>query len=105
MQGSGRGRPEGSGGGYWPGTWPWRPARPDGLARGPGYMAGWSGGQHPGAALTGQALAGQVAKVQHGGAALEPGVVLGHPAVAELEAASPPGGDLGDGALDVGPVF
>jgi hypothetical protein len=54
--------------------------------------------------VAGQAVAEQVAQVQCGGAALEPGVVLGHAAVAELEPASPPGGDLGDGTLDVGPV-
>src|SRR5512135_156420 len=57
----------------------------------------WSGGQHPGAAVPGQALADQIAQVQGGGAALEPGVVLGHPAVAELEPAAPAGGHLGDG--------
>src|SRR5208282_6062356 len=60
----------------WPGTWSRRPARAE-----------------------------QVAQVQRGGAALEPGVVPGGAAVAELEAASPPGGDLGDGAFDVGPVL
>jgi hypothetical protein len=31
-------------------------------------------------------------------------MVLGHAAVAELEAATPPGGGLGDGTLDMGPV-
>jgi hypothetical protein len=35
----------------------------------------WSGGQHPDAAVPGQALADQVAQVQRRGAALEPGVV------------------------------
>src|SRR5208283_1335900 len=78
---------------------------PAGLARSRTGMAGRSGGQHPGAALAGQALADQVTQVEGGGAALEPGVVPGGPAVAELEAASPPGGDLGDGAFDVGPVL
>src|ERR1019366_458199 len=71
----------------------------------PAWLAVWSGGQHPDSVVAGQAPAGQVPQVQGGGAALEPGVVPGHPAVAELEAASPPGGDLGDGAFDVGPVF
>src|SRR5207245_11525083 len=70
----------------------------------PGGPAAWSGGQHPGAVAAGQALPEQVAAVQRGGAALEPGVVPGRPAVAELEPASPPGGDLGDGAFHVGPV-
>src|SRR6266849_169662 len=64
-------------------------------------LAGWSGGQRPGAVAAGHALAEQVAQVQRGGPALEPGVVLGRPAVAELEPASPPGGHLGDGAFDV----
>src|SRR4029077_5159668 len=65
--------------------------------------AGWSGGQDPAAVATSQALSEEVTQVQHGGAALEPGVVLGHAAVAELEPASAEGGDLGDGTLDVGP--
>jgi hypothetical protein len=34
-----------------------------------------TGGQHPGAIVPGQALADQVAQVQSGGAALEPGMV------------------------------
>src|ERR1019366_2777073 len=71
----------------------------------PAWLAVWSGGQHPDSVVAGQAPAGQVPQVQGGGAALEPGVVPVLPAVAELEAASPPGGDLGDGAFDVGPVF
>ncbi len=66
--------------------------------------AGCSGDQDPGAVAAGQALADQVAQVDRGGAAFELGVVAGRPAVAELEAASPPGGDLGDAAFDVGPV-
>ena len=80
-----------------------RPVSRAGCRRGQG-LAAWSGGQDPGAVAAGQAAAEQVAQVQRGGAALEPGVVPGHSAVAELEPASPPGGDLGDGALDVGPV-
>src|SRR5260370_20616874 len=64
-------------------------------------LAGWSGGRRPGAVAAGQALADQVAQVQRGGAPLEPGVILSHPAVAELEPPSPPGGHLGDGAFDV----
>ncbi len=43
-------------------------------------------------------------QVRRGGVSFEPGVVPGHSALAELEPASPPGGDLGDGPLDVGPV-
>ena len=74
-----------------------------GLAVVPG-PAGWSGGQDPGAAVAGQAASGQVLQVQRRGAALEPGVVLGHSAVAELDPAAAPGGDLGDDTLDVGPV-
>src|SRR6266568_5723757 len=70
----------------------------------PGSLAAWSGGQRPGAVPAGQPSSGQVAQVQRGGAALEPGVVLGGAAVAELEAASPPGGHLGDGAFHVGPA-
>src|SRR5208282_5283412 len=66
-------------------------------------LAAWSGGRRPGAIAAGQALAEQVAQVQRGGAALEPGVVLGRPAVAELEPPSPEGGDLGDGAFHIGP--
>src|SRR5260370_41904017 len=62
-----------------------------------------SGGQDPGAVAEGQALADQVAQVQRGGAALEPGMVLGGAAVAELEPAAAEGGDLGDGAFHVGP--
>ena len=54
----------------------------------------WSGGQHPGAAAPGQAPPDQGAQVQRGGAALEPGVVLGRPAVAEPEPAAPEGGHL-----------
>src|SRR6266702_3028394 len=80
-----------------------QPARPDWLP-GRAGLAAWSGGQRPGAVVAGQALADQVAQVQRGGAALEPGVVPAGPAVAELEPAAPPGGDLGDGPLDVGPV-
>src|SRR6266581_2709518 len=67
----------------------------------PGGLAAWSGGQRPGAVAAGQALPEQVAQVERGGAALEPGIILGRPAVAELEPPSPPGGDLGDGAFDV----
>ena len=74
-----------------------------GLAVVPG-PAGWSGGQDPGAVVAGQAASGQVLQVQRRGAALEPGVVLGHFAVAELDPAAAPGGDLGDDTLDVGPV-
>src|SRR6266487_410397 len=102
-------------GGAWPARCQWpcairRPgALPGGLA-GPAVLAcrsgpaAWSGGQHPGGALAGQAPAGEVAQVQRGGAALEPGMILGGTAVAELEAASPPGGDLEDGTFHVGPV-
>ena len=50
-----------------------------------------------------RALAGQVAQVQRGGAALEQGVVPGGPAVTELEAPAAPGGDLGDDAFHLGP--
>src|SRR6266705_2428622 len=75
-----------------------------GWPAGPG-LPPWSGGQHPGAVPAGQALSDQVAQVQGGGEALEPGVVAGDPPVAELEPPTPPGGDLGDGALHVGPVF
>src|SRR6266516_2967100 len=78
-------------------AWPGWPAARAGIAA-------WSDDQHPGAVAAGQAPAGQVAQVQRGGAALEPGVILGHSAVAELEPASPPGGDLGDRAFHVGPV-
>src|SRR6266849_7055507 len=77
-----------------------QPARPDWLP-GRAGLAAWSGGQRPGAVTAGQALADQVAQVQRGGAALEPGVVPGRPAVAELEPASPPGGHLGDGTFHV----
>src|SRR5712671_8024786 len=77
-----------------------QPARPDWLP-GRAGLAAWSGGQRPGAVAAGQALAEQVPQVQRGGAALEPGVVPGRPAVAELDPPSPPGGDLGDGAFDV----
>src|SRR6266550_1047990 len=80
-----------------------QPARPDWLP-GRAGLAAWSGGQRPGAVAAGQALAEQVAQVERGGAALEPGVVPGCPAVAELDPPSPPGGGLGDGAFDVGPV-
>src|SRR5260370_33552950 len=78
-----------------PPAWPWAGA----------VLGAWSGGQHPGAVPASQALADEVAQVECGGAALEPGVVLGRPAVAEFEPASAPGGDLGDGPFDVGPVF
>src|SRR6266566_7747126 len=77
-----------------------QPARPDWLP-GRAGLAAWSGGQRPGAVAAGQALADQAAQVQRGGAALEPGVIPGRPAVAELEPPSPPGGHLGDGAFDV----
>ena len=66
--------------------------------------AAWSGGQNPGSGAAGQAVAEQVAQVQRGGAAFEPGVVRGYAAVAEFDPASSPGRDLGDGAFDVGPV-
>jgi hypothetical protein len=46
--------------------------------------------------------AGQVAQVQRGGAALEPGVVFGHFAVAELESASPPRRDQELAVLRIG---
>src|SRR6516225_1827303 len=69
-------------------------------SRGAG-LGSWSGGQAPGAVLAGQAVAEQGAQVHRGGAALEPGVVLGFSAVAELDPASPPGGNLGDGTFDV----
>src|SRR6266851_2939898 len=71
---------------------------------GPAGLAAWSGGQRPGAVPAGQPPPDQVAQVQRGGAAPEPGVVLCGAAVAELEPASPPGGDLGDGAFHVGPA-
>ena len=74
-----------------------------GLVAGQG-RAGWSGGQNPAAVAAGQALAEEVTQVQRGGAAFEPGVVAGYAAIAELEPASAPGGDLGDGPLDAGPV-
>src|SRR5450432_1190591 len=68
---------------------------------GPGRLVRWPAPRRrPG----GPAPAGQVAQVQRGGAALEPCVVLCGAAVAELEPASPPGGDLGDGAFHVGPA-
>ena len=57
-----------------------------GLSGGPGWPPG-SGGQHPGAIAAGQAPADQVAQVEPGGAALEPGIVFDGAAVAELEPA------------------
>jgi hypothetical protein len=56
---------------------------------GGGGSARWSGSQYPGAVLADQAPADQVPQVQCRGAAVEPDIVLGHPAVAELEAAAP----------------
>src|SRR6266849_2720924 len=76
-----------------------QPARPDWLP-GRAGLAAWSGGQRPGAVAAGQALADQVAQVERGGAALEPGVVPGRPAVAELEPSSPPGGHPGPAERD-----
>src|SRR5260221_9203468 len=75
-----------------------------GVPAGPACPGGWSGDQHPGAVAAGQALAEQIAQVQRSGAPLEPGMVLGRPAVAELDPAAPPGGYLGDGPFHVGPV-
>jgi hypothetical protein len=67
-----------------------RPVRAAGLAwpGWAGFGGGRSGGQRPAAVAAGQAPADQVAQVQRGGAALEPGVVPGHAAVAELDPAS-----------------
>jgi len=63
------------------------------------------GGQHPGAVVAGQAAADQVAEVQGGGAALEPDVVGGGAAVAQLQAAAATAGELGDDPFDVGSVL
>jgi len=50
----------------------------------------------------GSAAADELAQVDRGGAPLESGVVTGHAAVAELEAAAAEGADLGDDPLDRG---
>jgi hypothetical protein len=50
----------------------------------PGFW-GRSGGQDPGSVNAGETVAGEVARVQRGGAALEPGVVLGGAVVAQLD--------------------
>jgi hypothetical protein len=52
-----------------------------------------------------QAAAEQVAQVEGGGAALEPRVVLEGASVAKFQAAPAAGGDLRDGAFDVGSVL
>ncbi|HET9898147.1 MAG TPA: hypothetical protein VFQ44_24725 [Streptosporangiaceae bacterium] len=62
-------------------------------------------GDVPGGAVVVEAFADEVAQVEGGGAGGEPGVVLFGAAVAEFEAAAAAGGDLGDGAFDVGPGF
>jgi hypothetical protein len=82
----------------WPGRW-------HGPLRNLPVVPRRSGGQCPGAGPPGQAFAGQVAQVHRGGPVLEPGVVLGFSPVAQLEPAAAERGDLGDGPLDVGPVF
>src|SRR5712692_6188059 len=93
-----------------PATWSLFPPGPAwqgavvGRKRGAGAWRTWSG-QHPGPVTAAQAAAGEVAQVEGGGADLEPGVVLGHPGVAEFEPPPAAGGDLGDHPLDVGPVL
>ena len=70
-----------------------------------GGLPGWSGGEDPGPVDAGEPAPEQDAQVERGGAALEPGVVLGGAAVAQLDPPSAAGGDLGDGALDVRSVL
>jgi hypothetical protein len=65
--------------------------------------AGWSGGQHPGAIAAGQSAAGRLRRFTAAVRRLSQAWFV-RSAVAELEAAPPPGGDLGDGPLDVGPA-
>src|SRR6266511_1971008 len=80
----------------------WRsPGRP---APGLAEPAALGGGQRPGAVLAGEAPADEVAQVEGGGAALEPGVVGGHAEVAQLQAAPATAGELGDDPFDIGPV-
>jgi hypothetical protein len=51
-----------------------------------------------------QAPVDQVAQVEGGGAAFEPGVVAFGASVAQLEASAASAGDLGDDTFDVGSV-
>src|SRR5438876_5512406 len=84
----------------WPGRQPLHAGRGS-RAAGRAFARGWSSGRvrPAGQVARTQApsrqprpLAEEVAQVQRGGAAFEPGAVLGHAAIAELEPASPPGG-------------
>src|SRR6266498_2968954 len=82
---------------------PW--CRPwGGPAPGPCWAGASGGGQCPGAVAAGEAAADEVAQVEGGGAALQPGVVGGHTQVAQLQAAAATAGKLGDDAFHVRPV-
>src|SRR5882757_5198035 len=62
-----------------------------------------SHGQDPGASRAGETAADEVAQVEDGGAAFEPGVVLCATAITEFEASAAEAGDLGDDPFHVGP--
>src|SRR6266498_4279679 len=64
--------------------------------------SGGLGRQNPDSCRESEAAADEVAQVQAGGAAFEPGVVLGGAAVAQFEASAAQVGDLGDDPFHVG---
>ena len=81
-------------------------ARVAGVGRGRwAPFSGLLGCQNPGSCGAGEATAEEIAEVEPGGAAGQPGVVLGRAAVAQFEAATTAAGDLGDDAFHVGPVL
>jgi len=68
-----------------------------------GPSEGSRGGEDPSSGEV-QATVDEVAQVEGGCAAFEPGVVGGDASVAEFEASSTTAGDLGDDTFDVGPM-
>src|SRR3712207_2297622 len=80
-------------------------ARPGSAGSGVSVGRGWLDGQSPGAVDAVESAAEEGAQVQRGGAALEPGVVLGGAAVAQRDPAPAAVGDLRDDALNVGSLL
>ncbi len=86
---------------------------PVGARRGPvradraliGGLSGGLGRQNPDSCRTSESTADEVAQVESGGTACEPGVVLGGAAVAEFQAATTAAGDLRDERSTLGRNF
>src|SRR5437899_3240460 len=75
---------------------------------GPGPSTAFSGGlgrQSPDACRASEPATHEIAQVEPGGAASQPGMVLGSATVTEFDPAAAGAGDLGDDPFHVGPIL